>query len=140
MEFLQQNISLVLLACASLGGFLFLTYRNKAVQGKALSPTQATLLINRENAVVIDIRSPDEYVTGHVPESRNIPEERLSERVVELERLKNTPVILVCQTGTRAAAVAKRLEQDGFASTHTLGGGITGWRNAGLPLKKGSKK
>ena len=140
MEFLQQNISLVLLACASLGGFLFLTYRNNAVQGKAVSSSQATLLINRENAVVIDVRSPDEYVTGHVPESRNIPEERFGERVVELEKLKNTPVILVCQSGTRSAVLAKRLEQDGFSNSHTLSGGIAGWRNAGLPLKKGSKK
>ena len=140
MEFLQQNIHLVLIACVSLASFLFLTYRNKAVEGKSLNATQATLLINRENAVVIDIRTTDEYVTGHIPESRNIPEARFEERASEFEKLKETPIIFVCQSGARAALACKRFEKEGFTNVHTLGGGISGWGSAGLPLKKGAKK
>ena len=140
LEFIQLNIHLVLVACASLGGFLFLTYRKTAVEGKAVTPAQATMLINRENAVIIDVRSSDEYVSGHLPESRNIPEERFEERAAELEKLKDTPVIFVCQSGTRAAAVCNRLEKEGFAKVHALGGGISGWSASGLPLKKGAKK
>lgn len=139
MEFIQQNILLVLLALGSGGALLAMSFRRPGGRSGVTS-TQATLLINREDAQVIDVRGSDEYVSGHLPDSRNIPLEQLEERAGELEKFKDTPVILVCQTGTRSAGACKQLEKLGFTKVNNLESGIAGWRSAGLPLKKGSKK
>ncbi|MDR1936646.1 MAG: rhodanese-like domain-containing protein [Candidatus Accumulibacter sp.] len=139
MEFIQQNILLIFLALGSGGAWIVLTLRGAS--GKAgLTPTQATLLINREDAQVIDLRGSDDYVSGHLPESRNIPLEQLEARVGELDKLKNTRLILVCQNGTRSASARGKLEKLGFGKVGSLAGGISGWRAAGLPLRKGAKK
>ena len=139
MEFIQQNILLVLLALGSGAALLVLTFRSSG--GNAgLTPTQATLLINRENAQVIDVRGSDEYVGGHLPDSRNIPMEQLETRAGELDKLKDTQLILVCQTGARSTSAAKQLAKLGFTKANNLAGGIAGWRTAGLPLRKGAKK
>jgi rhodanese-related sulfurtransferase len=106
----------------------------------SLTPTQATLLINREDAQVIDVRESDEYISGHLPESRNIPVARLAERAGELDKFKEAPLILVCKTGARTTGACSQLEKLGFTRVHALEGGIEAWRAAGLPLKKGSKK
>ena len=86
------------------------------------------------------MRATDEYVAGHLPESRNIPLDQLEARASELDSKKEAPLILVCQTGARSAGACKQLEKLGFARVSNLEGGIAGWRSAGLPLKKGAKK
>lgn len=139
MEFIQQNILLVLLALGSGGALLFLTLRRPGGRS-GLTPTQATLLINREGAQIVDVRGSDEYVGGHLPDSRNIPLEQLEARAGDLERYKDTPLILVCQTGARSGGACAQLEKLGFAKVNSLEGGIAGWRSAGLPVKKGAKK
>ena len=139
MEFIQQNMYLVAIALVSGLGLLVLTFRRPGDRN-SLSATQATQLINREEAQVIDLREPDEYVAGHLPESRNIPAGQLGDRVGELDKFKDTPLILVCQTGARSTSACKQLIAQGFSRAHNLEGGIAGWREAGLPLKKGAKK
>jgi rhodanese-related sulfurtransferase len=139
LDFIIQNIYLVAIAAVSGGMLLFMTFRGTG-SGNGLTPVQATLLINRENAQVIDVREADEYAAGHLPESRNIPAARLEERVGELDKLKDTPLILICQTGARSGAACPRLAKLGFAKVSSLGGGLNAWREAGLPLKKGTRK
>ncbi len=139
MEFIQQNLLLVLMALGSGGALIAMSMRRPGGRS-GVTPTQATLLINREDAQVIDVRGSDEYVSGHLPDSRNIPLEQLEARAGELEKFKDTPVILVCQTGARSSGACKQLEKLGFSKVNNLESGIAGWRAAGLPLKKGAKK
>ena len=139
MEFIQQNLILVAAAVVSGSLLLFLTLRRPDAKN-AVNATQATLLINREDAVVIDVRETSEYVEGHLPESRNYPLGQLEQRLGELERNKEAPVILVCQSGARSGEACKKLEALGFTRVHNLEGGVAAWRAAGLPLKKGAKK
>ncbi|HRC59952.1 MAG: rhodanese-like domain-containing protein [Propionivibrio sp.] len=139
MEFIQQNIYLISIALISGGMLAFMSFRRPA-GSNTLTSTQATLLINRENAQVIDLREPDEYISGHLPESRNIPAGRLQERAGELDRFKEGPLLLICQSGSRSSTASKQLAKLGFARVHCLEGGINAWRTAGLPLKKGAKK
>lgn len=139
MEFIQQNIFLVAIAILSGSAFIVLSFRSAGGKN-GLTPTQATLLINREDAMVIDVREADEYTTGHLPESRNIPVARLVERAGELDKFKDKPLILVCKTGARTTGACAELEKLGFTRVHALEGGIEAWRTAGLPLKKGAKK
>ena len=139
MEFIQQNLLLVLMALGSGGALIAMSMRRPGGRS-GVTPTQATLLINREDAQVIDVRGSDEYVSGHLPDSRNIPLEQLEARAGELEKFKDTPEILVCQTGARSSGACKQLEKLGFSKVNNLESGIAGWRSAGLPLKKGAKK
>ncbi len=139
MEFIQQN--LLLIAVAMLSGVMLLTLSVPRPGGaKSLSAAQATLLINRENAQLVDVREPNEYVNGHLSEARNIPAGSLAQRVGELESFKDKPLILVCQSGARSSAACSTLAKLGFTRVHTLEGGIAGWIEAGLPLKKGARK
>jgi rhodanese-related sulfurtransferase len=130
LEFIQQNLILIASAVVSGSMLLFMSIRRPG-GAHALTATHAQ---------VVDVREPDEYITGHLPDSRNIPVGRLDERIGELDKLKTTPLILVCQTGARTAGACKKLEKLGFTRVHVLDGGINAWRTAGLPLKKGSKK
>ncbi|MBL8395286.1 MAG: rhodanese-like domain-containing protein [Candidatus Accumulibacter sp.] len=139
LEFIQQNIFLV--ATAVLSGTLLLVLSLRRPGGaRGVTPTQATMLINRENGQLIDIREPNEYVSGHLVDSRNIPAGSLAERVGELEALKDSPVILVCQSGARSSVACGTLAKLGFSRVHTLEGGIAAWAEAGLPLKKGARR
>lgn len=139
MEFIQQNILLV--AVAVLSGTMLLVLSVRRPGGAhSLTPAQATMLINREDAQLIDIREPNEYVAGHPCDSRNIPGDSLGERAAELEAFKATPLILVCQSGARASAACATLSKLGFSKVHALDGGIAAWSEAGLPLKKGARR
>ena len=139
MEFIQQNILYVAMAVIS-GVLTIFSFLIRPPSRNSVSPNQATQLINREDAQVVDVREADEYSAGHLADSRNIPLAQLAERASELDRFKIVPVILVCQTGARTPGAVKQLEKLGFAKVHDLEGGINAWREAGLPLKKGSKK
>jgi rhodanese-related sulfurtransferase len=139
LEFIQQNMYLFAIAVFSGIALLVVTFRRTGDRN-SLNSAQATMLINREDAQIVDVREPDEYVAGHLPESRNIPLARLEERSGELDKFKDTPLIIVCQTGARSAGACKQLSKLGFSRVHGLDGGIDGWRAAGLPLKKGAKK
>ena len=86
------------------------------------------------------MREPDEYASGHIPESRSIPLAKLEERAADIAKSKETPVLVVCQSGARSAGACKTLEKLGFTKVHNLNGGIAAWRTAGLPVKKGTKK
>jgi rhodanese-related sulfurtransferase len=139
LEFIQQNIYLVAIAIFS--GAMLLSTTFRATGGKnSLSTTQATLLINREDAQVVDVREPAEYAAGHLPESRNIPVGALEERISEIEKLKDSPLILLCQSGVRSSSACTKLAKLGFNKVHNLDGGIEAWVQAGLPIKKGTKK
>ena len=139
MDFIQQNLLLVAVALVS-GGMLLAGLRRPPDGRFALSPNQATLLINRQEGVLLDVREVSEYVTGHIPESRNIPLGDLNDRLGDLESSREKPIVVVCRNGSRAQGVCRDLAGRGLGQVHCLSGGIEAWQAAGLPLKKGAKK
>lgn len=137
IEFIQSNLLLVVLTITS-GGMLLWPMLNPS-GAKELSPTDATLLINRENALFVDVRSPAEFSSGHVADAINIPREKLIERIAELEKFKDRPLILNCASGVRSGSACADLRKQGFEKVFSLAGGMNAWLQAGLPLKKGHK-
>lgn len=137
MEFINQNILLIAVAVGSAFGLLWPLVARPA--GNGLNPGQATLLINREDALVIDVRSPAEFAAGHLPEARNIPLDKLAERQAELDKLKDKPLLVCCASGMRSAKACGELKKAGFARLYNLDGGIDAWVGAGYPIKKGGR-
>ncbi|APR06123.1 rhodanese-like domain-containing protein [Thauera chlorobenzoica] len=138
MEFLQQNWYWAALAAASGAWLMADLIRNRGDKSQ-LSPLEATLLINREDAIVIDIRDPGEYAQGHVPNARHIPAGELARRSGELEKWKNQPLILCCATGARSNSALQTLRQAGFDKLYNLRGGMMEWQKAGQPTSRKRK-
>ena len=104
--------------------------------GSEVGTTEAVLLINRRDAVVLDVRDAAEYKSGHITNARNVPEAEIDARGKELDKLKAKPVIVSCGRGNRSAAVASKLRKLGFAEVVSLRGGIAAWQQANMPLEK----
>lgn len=132
MEFLQQNWMWVTLAIIS--GSMLLWPLLKGTGGQSLSPNQATLMMNRENAVVIDVRESAGWNNGHIAGARHIPMPSLQQKMAELEKLKNRPLIICCASGTRSSAACSALRKAGFEKVFNLAGGMTSWLEAKLPV------
>jgi len=125
---------LISLALVSGGLLLWPVLQGAATSG--LSPAGAVLLINREKAVVVDVSEPSEFAAGHLGSAKNIPLGELEAKLVATVKNKTLPLILVCQTGARsgrAVAIAKKL---GYEQAQSLGGGLTAWKGANLPIEK----
>ncbi|WP_234087302.1 rhodanese-like domain-containing protein [Azonexus sp. R2A61] len=138
MEFINQNILLIGIVVVSGLGLLWpLLFRPV---GKAVNPGEATLLINREEAAVLDVREPAEFAAGHIPEALNIPVAKLDERLGELEKYREKPLIVCCAAGMRSNKACAELKKQGFAHLNNLSGGVDAWVAAGYPLKKAGRK
>ncbi|MCB1665814.1 MAG: rhodanese-like domain-containing protein [Pseudomonadales bacterium] len=108
-------------------------HRSKS-SGEALSCQQAVMMINRSNAVVLDIREKKDFDSGHITDSIHIPMNKLGARISELDKYKASPVIIACRLGQTSADAAKMLRSAGFSQVMRLSGGITEWRSESLPL------
>ena len=106
---------------------------------KSINPTQALQLINHKDAVILDVRAEGEFKTGHIPQARHIPVSDLNQRLKEINKFKDKPIILYCQSGNRASTAGARLKKEGFDAVHTLQGGLAAWQNASLPISKSKK-
>ena len=104
---------------------------------RLLRPAGLTALVNRDNALVIDLRPVADFEKGHIPGSRNVQMSQFDPENKQLAAARSLPVVLVCKTGQTAAGAAQRLRKAGFEHVHVLDGGIGGWQQADLPLAKG---
>jgi rhodanese-related sulfurtransferase len=138
VNFLQQNWYWAALAAAS-GGWLLFDMARMRGDKTLVSPVEATMLINREDAVVIDVRDQGEYSAGHIPNARHIPLTDLTRRSTELQKHKNRPIIVCCATGNRSATAIATLKKAGFEKLFNLRGGLYEWEKAGQPVSRKRK-
>jgi len=134
VKFILDNWMLITLALIS-GALLLAPVLQEASSG-GLSANDAVLLINREKAVVVDVCEPVEFAAGHIVGSKNIPLADLPAKLGAAAKNKGLPLILVCQSGARSARAIASAKTLGYEQVHSLGGGLTAWKSAGLPLEK----
>ncbi len=115
----------------SLGAIIFYHQRTAS---SAVGPQQAVMLINRKDAVVVDVREKKEFDSGHIVDSINIPLAKLKQRISELKKHKEKPVVVVCKQGQQSGDAAKTLQEAGHIEVVRLSGGITEWKSQSLPL------
>jgi rhodanese-related sulfurtransferase len=101
---------------------------------KRLPAGAAVRLINDQDAAIVDVRAPGDFKRGHIINAINIPAAKLKERIKELPKNKERPVIVYCAIGTTAPSVASELKKLGYGTAFALKGGISGWQTDGLPV------
>lgn len=103
---------------------------------KNANTAQTVQLLNRESGVVVDVCEPKEFSAGHVPNAINLPLSSLKDRLRDIEKYKNKPVIVSCRSGNRSLKGAVLLRKQGFATVYNLSGGLLAWERENLPVEK----
>ena len=134
MNFILDHLLTVAIAVISGGALLFTSL---APRGRQATPLQVTQMMNRGKATaVVDVRTAEEYAGGHLRDAKSMPLADLGNRIGEIDKAKVKTVIVVDQTGNRAAKAERLLKSAGFADIYSLEGGVAAWTAAGLPLTK----
>lgn len=108
---------------------MFFAIENKR-SGKKIPPNALGMLINNENALLIDIRPANKFETGYISGSRNIPFTELKNHLAELQA-ETRPIVFVCDMGMQAGMAVQLI---GKPNAMRLEGGIINYQSAGLPL------
>ena len=137
IEFLQANPLLAVAWIAIFIALIFTTLKSGLSPIKKITNQQATLLINRSDAKVVDIRGNDEFKKCHTLGSIHLPLSKIkNNELASLEKEKDSPIIVVCNTGMTSTQACQMLHKAGFTNVHNLQGGVTQWSSDKLPLTK----
>lgn len=103
---------------------------------KQIGPAETTHLINHENAIVLDVRENKEFATGHIINAIHIPMAKVKDKLPQLEKYKDSPIVVSCRSGARSNSICGLLKKNGFENVSNLKGGLIAWQNANLPVSK----
>ncbi len=132
-EFIGNHFILVSIFVFLLVAFII----NEGKQGgAAITPSNLVNLVNREGAVIVDIRDNKDYGTGHIAGAVNMPFTSIDSRVGELEPYKEKPIVLVCKMGQHSGSIGRKLKAQGFEDVRRLSGGMAEWSANSLPVVK----
>ena len=130
LEFLAQQWILV---AALLAAVAMLVFYESRKAGPSLSPQQAINLVNTEQGVFLDLRDGADYKQGHIADAMHIPAAKLADRMGELDKHREQPIVLVCKMGQQSGAAGKQLRGAGFSRVDKMAGGMIEWSNLQLP-------
>lgn len=106
-----------------------------SLQNNLLTPTELqTKAAADDDLLILDVRSPQEYAAGHIPNAINIPYDEMGDRLNELPAGRS-PIVVYCERGVRARVAEQVLAEQGFATTFHLEGHMQRWRRLGLPIE-----
>lgn len=92
---------------------------------KNINFEQAKQIIDNEQVILLDVRTEEEYITGHIPNSTLIPLDELEERINELKD-KNQKILVYCKSGRRSIIACEILETYGYTNVYNMGG-VASW-------------
>ena len=134
MVFIEKNWMLILVMMLSGAMLVWPLVQRRFSAMKEIGNVNATQLINRQNAVLLDVREAKEMEGSKLPDAVHIPLSELGARGAELSKLNARPIIVYCARGQRARSAGAALERLGFADVYHLNGGYRAWKDAGLPV------
>ncbi|ORT50746.1 hypothetical protein ST37_08525 [Vibrio sp. qd031] len=141
IPFVQQNLIMSLIWVGVFIALIANIVKTRTAQYKEVDTAEVTQLINREQGIVVDIRSADEFKSGHITDAVHIlPSDIKANNFGKLESQKSNPMIVVCKTGQTAVDIANHMAGAGFENVHVLKNGIASWSEANLPLIRSKKK
>ena len=103
---------------------------------KDISPAEAARIVGNDDNLVLDVRDPDEFKSGHLRGAKLIPLGSLAGKLSEIEKFKDKTVLVYCRSGNRSATAANILCRAGFSDVSNLAGGIIAWQSEHYPVKK----
>lgn len=125
------------------GGFLVLVVvvlvyeiRERGAAAFAIAPNEAIRLANA-GAVLVDLRSPNQFKDGHITGARNLPGDQLAADPKAVAKLADKTIVLYCDTGMTTAAAQRTLAQAGVKNVFSLRGGLSAWKQENLPVVRG---
>jgi len=137
LQFVVNNWMLVAVAAISGAMLVWPLFQRRLSPVRDIGVQGATQLINRNDAVILDLRETQEYEGGRVPNAVHIPLSQLTSRGQELAKFVGRPLIAYCERGNRSRTAASALTKLGFSEIFVLHGGLRAWADAGMPLEKG---
>src|SRR5690348_1463034 len=135
VEFAGHHVWLITGLLAAWAAVTFYELRLRTQGATHVTAADAVRLINK-GALVIDIRKPDEFETGHIVNARNVPLDRMQKGEETVHKQKSKILLAVCADGSIAGRAVGYLRKAGFENAFSLKGGIAGWRADNLPLVK----
>lgn len=136
IKFATKHIWLFI-ALAAVITLIIITELRRFTQGyKVVSPADAVLLINKENALVLDVREANEHSQGSIIGSKHIALSTLPQNIDSLDVDKDKPILVCCKMGNRSSQACKLLLKNSYTKVFGLKGGITAWINEQLPITK----
>lgn len=136
LVFAQNHPLLLLGLVAVIGAIIWTEFSRFTRKYKQVNTTEAVQLLNRDDAVVLDVRQDSEVRAGKIRGARHIPVANLKTRLSELDFAKEKPLLVYCQSGVRSAQACDLLSKLGFTNVNNLSGGMTAWESANLPISK----
>ncbi|MGL9760006.1 MAG: rhodanese-like domain-containing protein [Symbiopectobacterium sp.] len=138
MSFISRHPIISIAWVALLVTIIIMTVKGKLSKVEEIARSKAVQLINKEEAVIVDLRNRDDFRRGHIINAINLlPNDIKNGSLGELERYKARPVIVVCVNGISSRESAGNLLKAGFERVSVLKDGLSGWSGENLPLVQG---
>lgn len=135
-DFAIRNYHLFIALAVVLGMILWVEVRRATKGYKEITPAEAVTLINREDALVLDVREANELGQGSIINAKHVALSVLKQKAEDLAKNKDQPVLVFCKTGLRSSQACKVLTGHSYTKVFGLKGGITAWINDQLPVVK----
>ena len=136
IEFAGRH-TLLFVALAAVIVLIIMSELKRATKGfKEVIPAEAVRLINKEDAMVLDVRESNELGQGSIIDSKHIALSALPDQLATLSKDKDKPILVFCKMGNRSAQACKLLLKNSYTNVFGLKGGITAWQNEQLPITK----
>jgi rhodanese-related sulfurtransferase len=137
MEFVGNHTLMSVAWLGLLGAIIYSFFQSATSKVKSVSNHEATMLINKQDAVVIDVRTADEFKKGHIAGAHHIPLTQIqANNFTPIEKFKATPTIVVCESGMRSGTAGKAMVKAGFTPVYSLSGGMGEWTASKLPVTR----
>jgi len=137
LAFAGENQMLVLIFAGLTVAIVYTEFSRLTSGFKAVDPAGLTALINRQDALLVDLSATADFEKGHIAGAKNVQPSQLDADNKVLARVRELPVALVCRNGNASADGARKLVKAGFKQVYWLDGGVAAWSQAQLPLVKG---
>lgn len=118
-------------ALAAILGLVLVAQQLQAADGVDVKQAQS---MNKQGALLLDVREPDEYSALHAPDAKLIPLGQLSSRLSEIATYKDKPIVVMCRSGRRSAQAVSLLKEAGYTQVSNVKGGIQSWESEGLEV------
>jgi len=137
MAFAAEHQLLVFALLGLTAAILYTEFTRLTSGYKSVDPGGLTALINRQNALLVDVSAQADFEKGHIAGARNVQPSQFDPENKVLAGVRDLPVVVTCRSGMASSAAARKLAKAGFKQVFWLDGGLAAWQQANLPLVKG---